>query len=193
VPKPAGGRYGIPDRQGFGAHPLTPFANMRAISRWDERIIHHQGVFLGRLPLGRSREVMSEKSTNSDPVVADPAPAPVMVARPKLKTDRKAQDWRRAGIVIAGFFVLATIGFVLAMVTTYPKPAPTTNAMLGGKLSTGKIVSYSGEDKECRQQVFNNETGQMTKPEPCDMQVLDPASSNPVNRLDAISKAFSGR
>jgi hypothetical protein len=118
-----------------------------------------------------------------------------MVARPKPNTDQKAQDWRRARIVIAGFFVFAVIGFVLAMVTTYPNPSPTptTNAMLGGKLSTGKIVSYFGEEKECRQQVFNNETGQMSKSEPCDMQGPDPVSSNPASRLEAISKAFSGR
>jgi len=138
---------------------------------------------------------MSEKSTTSDPAIAGPTPALVMVARPKPKTEQKAQDWRRARIVIAGFLVFAVIGFVLAMVTTYPKPSPTptTNAMLGGKLSTGKIVSYSGEAKECRQQVFDNETGQMSKPEPCDMQGLDPVSVSPASRLDAISKAFSGR
>jgi hypothetical protein len=122
---------------------------------------------------------------------------PVTVAKPRPKADSKAQDWQRAGIVIAGFLVLAAIGFVLAMVPTYPSPSPTTNEVLGGKLNTGKVISYTGPNKECRQQAFDNETGQMTKPSPCDLSTLDsnaaPASANPSSRLDAISKAFSGR
>jgi hypothetical protein len=83
------------------------------------------------------------------------------------------------------------------MVPTYPSLSPPANEMLGGKLNTGKVISYAGPDRECRQQAFNNETGQMTKPSPCDLSTLDsnaaPASSNPISRLDAISKAFSGR
>lgn len=138
---------------------------------------------------------MSESFSTDQTPIAVVAPTPVIVGKPRLKADSKAQDWHRARIVIAGFLVLAAIGFVLAMATTYPNPspAPTTNAMLGGKPSTGKIVSYSGEDKECRQQVFDNVTGQMSKPEPCDMQLPVPASSSSASRLDSISKAFSGR
>jgi hypothetical protein len=69
--------------------------------------------------------------------------------------------------------------------------------MLGGRLNTGKITSYSGPNKECRQQLFDNETGQITKPSPCDLDMLGDnspaASANPGNRLESISKAFSGR
>jgi hypothetical protein len=141
---------------------------------------------------------MSENSSTGDSPIAALAPTPVTVAKPTPKADSKSQDWQRARIVIAGLLVLAAIGFVLAMVPTYPSPSSTTNEMLGGKLNTGKVISYTGPDRECRQQqAFDNETGQMTKPSPCDLITLDssaaPASSNPSSRLDAISKAFSGR
>ena len=83
---------------------------------------------------------MSEKSTPGDPIMADAAPEPLEVAKPSLKANTKAQDWRRARIVIAGFVVLAVVGGALAMVTTYAKLSPpATNAMLGGKLNNGKI------------------------------------------------------
>jgi hypothetical protein len=140
---------------------------------------------------------MSENSSTDDTPIAALAPMPVTIARPRPKADSKAQDWRRARIVIAGFLVLAAMGFVLAMVPTYPSPSPTTNEVLGGKLNNGKVISYTGPDRECRQQVFDNKTGQMTKPSPCDLSTLDSnataAFSNPSSRLDAISKAFSGR
>jgi hypothetical protein len=140
---------------------------------------------------------MNETSATGDPVIADAATALATVVKPRPKADLKAQDWRRARIVIAGFVILAVVGFVLAMVTTYPKPSPTTNAILGGKLNAGKVVSYIGPDKECREQVFDNSTGKMTKPSPCDLSALDrnaaSASSNSDGRLDAMRKAFSGR
>ena len=140
---------------------------------------------------------MSENSSTEDTPIAALAPTPVTLAKATPKAGLKTQDWRRARIVIAGFLALAAIGFVLAMVPTYRSPSPTTNEMLGGKLNTGKVVSYTGPDRECRQQAFDNETGQMTKPSPCDFGTLDsnaaPAFSNPSSRLAAISKAFSGR
>ena len=141
---------------------------------------------------------MSENSSTVDIPKAAPLPTPIGAVRPKLKTDSKVQDWHRARIVIAGFAILAFVGFVLAMVTTYPRPSPpATNAMLAGKLNTGKIMSYVGPNKECRQQVFDNVTGQMTKPAPCEMSVLDsnggPDTGSGGGRLDSISKAFSGK
>jgi hypothetical protein len=140
---------------------------------------------------------MSEDSSANEFPIAVPAPTPVMVAKPRLTAGANAQDWRRTRIVIAGFLALAAIGFVLTMVPTYWNHSPTANDMLGSKLNAGKIISYTGPERECRQQIFDNETGRMTKPLPCDMNTLDdnfaPASANPSNRLEAISKAFSGR
>jgi hypothetical protein len=94
--------------------------------------------------------------------------------------------------------IFALVGGMLAMVITYPQPSsPVTNAMLGGKLNTGKIMGYVGPDKECREQVFDNATGQMTKSAPCDFSTFDSnATSGSVNttgRFDSIRKAFSGR
>jgi hypothetical protein len=67
--------------------------------------------------------------------------------------------------------------------------------LLGGKLTTGKIMNYVGPDKECRQQVFDNATRQMTKPTPCDLSALDSNgdSAHKGRRLDSFSKAFLGR
>jgi hypothetical protein len=141
---------------------------------------------------------MSENSITADPAIADHAAAlSTTVARPKPKIGRKAQDRRRARIVIAGVLVLVALGLLLAMATHYPMSPHATNAMSGGESHTGKVVSYFGKDKECRQQVFDNETGRVMKSEPCDWSVLDSdgasAVSSPRNRLDAISKTFSGR
>jgi hypothetical protein len=138
---------------------------------------------------------MSESLSKTDSPTATPVPRPGTAAKPRLKAD--VQDWRRAQIVVAGFAILAVVAFVLAMVATYPKSSPVTNAMLGGKLNTGKIRSFVGPDKECREQVFDNASGHMTKPAPCDLDTLDnDAASNSVNtigRLESISKAFSRR
>ncbi len=141
---------------------------------------------------------MTENPSRADIPIANPVPTPVVVIGPGLKANSKIQDWHRARIVIAGFMIFAVVGGMLAMVTTYPQPSnPATNAMFGGKSNIGKIVSYVGPDKECRQQVFDNVTGQMTKPAPCDMSALDSdVTSNSLNttdRLESISKAFSGR
>jgi hypothetical protein len=159
-----------------------------------KRIIHYQGAYLRHLLLLGSRPAMSEKSSTGDPAIADPALA-ATVARPRPKADQKAQDWHRARVVIAGFFVLAAIAFLLAMATNYPTSPPTTSAMLGSEPRTGKIISYYGENKECREQAFDNKTGQMTKPEPCGLRALNSdgalVPSDSSDRLDAIRKAFS--
>jgi hypothetical protein len=141
---------------------------------------------------------MTENPSKADIPIANPVPPPVAAIKPRLKANSKGQDWHRARIVIAGFVTFAVVGGVLTLVTTYPQPSPpATNAMLGGKLSVGKIMSYVGPDKECRQQVFDNVTGQMTKPAPCGMSEFGgsdaPDSANGSRRLDSFSKTFSGR
>jgi hypothetical protein len=140
---------------------------------------------------------MSENSSTADNPKAAPLPTPVGAVRPKLKADSKVQDWHRARIVIAGFAVLAVVGFAMAVVTTYPKPSPATNAMLGGKLNAGKVISYTSPENECREQVFDNATGQMTKPAPCNLKALDSNDGSDTakggRRLDSFSKTFSGR
>jgi hypothetical protein len=162
-----------------------------------EGIVHCKGVQLGTSIYGLP-VTMTENPSKADTPIANPVPPPVPAIKPRLKANSKAQDWRRARIVIAGFAIFAVVGGVLAMVTTYPQASPpATNAMLGGKLNAGRIMSYVGPDKECRQQVFDNVTGEMTKPAPCDMSALEgnggPDTANGGRRLDSFSKTFSGR
>jgi hypothetical protein len=138
---------------------------------------------------------MSEKSTTVDAVIAAPARAArPAVTEPRAKPKSKMQDWHRARIVIIGVFALAAVASLLAMVIKQPEAPHAANA--GGELSAGKVVSYSAEGKECRQQAFDNETGRLRKSEPCDLDMLDgnsgSASSSPRTRLEGISKAFSG-
>ncbi len=162
-----------------------------------EGIVHSEGVQSGSsihgLPL-----TMTENPSTADIPISSPMPPPVAAIKPRLKANSKVQDWHRARIVIAGFVIFAIVGGLLAMVTTYPQASPpATNAMLGGKLNVGKIMSYVGPDKECRQQVFDNVTGEMTKPAPCDMSALEsnggPDTANGGRRLDSFSKTFLGR
>jgi hypothetical protein len=141
---------------------------------------------------------MSESLSKADIPTASLVPQPVTAGNPRLKANAKVQDRHRARIVIAGFMIFAVVGGVLAMVTTYPRPSnPATNAMLGGKLNVGKIMSYVGPDKECREQVFDNATGQMTKPAPCNLNTLDSNDESDAarggRRLDSFSRTFSGR
>jgi hypothetical protein len=141
---------------------------------------------------------MNESLSKADIPTASPVPQPVTAANPRLKASAKVQDRHRARIVIVGFVIFAVVGGVLAMVTTYPRPSPpATNAMLGGKLNTGKIMGYVGPDKECREQIFDNATGQMTKPMPCNLSTLDSNDGSDAarggRRLDSFSKTFSGR
>jgi hypothetical protein len=141
---------------------------------------------------------MTENPAKADIPIVNPVPPTVAAITPRLEAKSKVQDWHRARIVIVGFVIFAVVGGALTMVTTYPQPSrPSTNAMLGGKLNVGKIMSYVGPDKECRQQIFDNATGQMTKPAPCDMSALEsnggPDTTNGGRRLDSFSKTFSGR
>jgi hypothetical protein len=160
-------------------------------------IVHYEGVQLGTSIYGLP-VTMTETPPKADIPIADQVPPPIAANEPRLKAKSKVQDWHRARIVMAGFVIFAIVGGVLTMVTTYPQPSPlATNAMLGGKVNVGKIMSYVGPDKECREQVFDNMTGQMTKPAPCDMSALEdnggPDTAKGGRRLDSFSKTFSGR
>jgi hypothetical protein len=135
---------------------------------------------------------MSGKST-----IGRRARARVIVAGPRPKTDEKARDWYRALIVSAGFFVLATLGFLLSRATDYPTPSHTTNGELDAELFTGTITSYPDDKRECRERFFDNKSGKMTQPEPCGLRALNlraldgNGAPTPSNSIDAIRKSFS--
>jgi hypothetical protein len=137
---------------------------------------------------------MSDKSTIGRRLVANPARARVIVARPRPRPDQKADDRYRALIVIAGFFVLATLVFLLVMAADYPTPSHTTKAELDAELYTGTIISYPDDQRECHEQFFDNKTGKMTQPERCGLRARSgKGAPAPSNSMDAIKKSFSNR
>jgi|ERR1700722_2785833 hypothetical protein len=140
---------------------------------------------------------MSDKPIIGRRPGAIPVRVPVIVADPRLKADQKAQDRNRAQVTIAGFFVLATLGFFLARTTSYLAPAQTINAELNDELFTGTIRTNPDDKRECREQFFDNRSGKMTQPEPCGLRALNLRALNgngaqaPSNSIDAIRKSFS--
>jgi hypothetical protein len=120
--------------------------------------------------------------------------ARVIVADPRLKADQKAHDRYRALVTIAGFFVLASLGFFLARTTNYLTLSQTMNAELDDELFTGTIRTNPDDKRECREQFFDNRSGKMTMPEPCGLRAFNgKGAKTPLNSLAAISKAFSNQ
>ena len=134
---------------------------------------------------------MSDKSIIGRRPGATPARARVIVADPRLKADQKAHARYRAMVTIAGFFVLATLGIVLARTTNYTKPSQTMNAELDDELFTGTIRTNPDDKRGCREQFFDNRSGKMTMPEPCGLRALNgKGAPTPSNSFDAIRKSF---
>jgi len=137
---------------------------------------------------------MNQKSSTAN----DPATAQgTTVARPRRRANQKAQERRRA-VMIAGIFLGAAIIALLAVSTQYPTSSHATDVISNSNSRTAIVTSSSIDDKNCRQQVFDNQTGRMTRSEqPCDTNAFDNngvmAPSGSIHRLDAISKSFSGR
>jgi hypothetical protein len=118
-------------------------------------------------------------------------------AQTTRRTIRAAQERRRALWLSCGMLVMA--GLATAMVfARAPNTPQTTGSIPGSELRTARIITTT-DDGCSQQQVFDNQTGRMTKvSQPCDAVVYDrngvPISSTPApNRFDAISKAFSGQ
>jgi hypothetical protein len=120
--------------------------------------------------------------------------ARVIVVDPRLKADQKAHDRYRALVTIAGFFILATLGFFLARTTNYLTLSQTINAEFDDELFTGTIRTNPDDKTECREQFFDNRSGKMTMPEPCGLRAFNgKGAKTPSNSLAAIRKAFSNQ
>jgi hypothetical protein len=132
---------------------------------------------------------MGGKSTIGRPLTACPARARV-IAGPRPNT-----EWYTALFIAAGFFVLATLGFLSARAFGDPTASYTANAESSAELYTGTVISYPDSKRECREQLFDNKTGKMTKSEPCGLRALSgtgaPAPSSSIGL--AIKKTFSNR
>jgi hypothetical protein len=129
------------------------------------------------------------KSTIGRPLVANQGRARV-VAGPRPRT-----EWYSALFIGAGFLVLGTLGFVSAKALGGPTPSRTANAELSAELYTGTVISNPDYKSECRERLFDNKTGKMTRPEPCGWRALNgngaPVRSNSIGL--AIKKSFSNR
>jgi hypothetical protein len=137
---------------------------------------------------------MSDKSIVVRRPGAHPVQARAIVADPRLKADQKARDRHHALVTIAGFFVLATLGFLLARMTNHLTPSQTLNSESEDELFTGTIRTNPDDKRECREQFFDNRSGKMTMPEPCGLQALNGKSAaTPSNSINAIRKAFLSR
>src|SRR5580704_13612493 len=130
---------------------------------------------------------MSSKSTIGRPLATNPGRGRA-IARPRPKN-----EWYSALFITAGFFVLGTLGILSARALGGPTTSRTANAELGGELYTGTVISNPDYKSECRERLFDNKTGKMTKSEPCGLRALNgngaPARSNSIGL--AIKKSFS--
>jgi hypothetical protein len=136
---------------------------------------------------------MSENSATAN---AGPLTNQEVAVRPRSKAKQKAKDRQRAFVVVAGFVLMAAVGALLAI--SNRMSSHTTEVISNNILRTAKVTSSSIDDKNCREQVFDNQTGRMTRLEqPCDANAFDSngvtAPLGTIHRLDAISKSFSGR
>ena len=130
---------------------------------------------------------MSSKSTIGRPLVANPG-RPRVVTGPRPRT-----EWYSALFIGAGFLVLGTLGFVSAKALGGPTPSRTANAELSAELYTGTVISNPDYKSECRERLFDNKTGRMTKSEPCGWRALNGNSASARSIGLAIKKSFSNR
>jgi hypothetical protein len=141
-------------------------------------------------------------SANRGAPVASSGPSQVPPAPPRPRaTARKAPERRRGPIIGGGILLIAALGAVVALATGHPASVrsvdstQTAGATPDNDLRAAKITSDLGE-KGCSQQVFDNQTGRMTRSQqPCETTAYDsngvPIPRGTIHRLEAISKGFS--
>jgi hypothetical protein len=117
------------------------------------------------------------------------------------QTAQKTQERRRGLIVSCGLLLVVALGAVVAITAGSPtavhssKHPQLSTASPDSDLRTAKITNAS-DGKECWQQVFDNQTGRMTRSQqPCEATAYDsngaPIPLGTIHRLDAISKSFT--
>jgi hypothetical protein len=99
--------------------------------------------------------------------------------------------------------LLTSLTAAVTVTIEYPMSGHSSNApqtamaMPGSDARTAKITRDS-DGQGCWQQIFDNQTGRMTRSQqPCEATAYDssgtPVPLGTVHRLEAISKSFSGR
>jgi hypothetical protein len=129
------------------------------------------------------------------------APPAATPAQPRSAT-QNSQERRRAAVIVCVMLLAAalTAGTVIALQSLISahmtRSLQTATAMPDGDRTAKITRDVNG--KECSQEIFDNQTGRMTKSQqPCGATALDsngmPVPLGTIHRLDAISKSFSGR
>jgi hypothetical protein len=130
--------------------------------------------------------------------------SPIARSAPARAQSQRTQERRRALIVSCGILFVVGLGFVLVTATEFPMPAhPTKSSQTASEapdnnLGSAKVTIESADGKGCRQQVFDNQTGRMTRSQqPCETTAYDNNGAQlplgTMHRLDAISKSFLGK
>jgi hypothetical protein len=119
-------------------------------------------------------------------------------------TAQRTQERRRALILGCAILLPATLYLLAVIATKSPIPMSVPSSQLPQTAiethdfeQTARITNAS-DANGCFQQQFDNKTGRMTRlQEPCETVVRDaygvPMPAGTIHRMDAISKAFSGR
>lgn len=138
-------------------------------------------------------------SAGSNGPIAPSAPPQAMPTRSRSAIQRTQE--RRRALIISGILLLAALTAVVVIVAETPMSVhsltspQTAMAMPNNNLRTAKITNDS-DGKGCWQQIFDNQTGRMTRSQPCEATTYDgngvPIPLGTIRRLNAISKSFSG-
>jgi hypothetical protein len=144
---------------------------------------------------------MGETSDGSNRPIVLSGPPEATPVRPRSGPAR-SQERRRSLIISCGILLLATATAVMVIAVKSPmsvlalNSSRTATEMPENGTHTAKITTESG-GKGCSQQTFDNQTGHMTRSQqPCEATAYDsngvPIPLGTIQRLDAISKSFSG-
>jgi hypothetical protein len=123
------------------------------------------------------------------------------VAAPARSATQRKQERRRALIISCGMLLLATLTAVVVVTVEHPisvhsNSPQTAMAMPDSDVRTAKITRGSEDGRGCWQQIFDNQSGRMTRSQqPCEATAYDshgPVPPGMIHRLEAISKSFSG-
>jgi hypothetical protein len=130
-----------------------------------------------------------------------PSAPPAATPAPPRSASHRTQERRRALIISCGMLLVAalTAGVVIAIespMSVHSSNSPqVATATPDGDVRTAKITKDL-DGKGCWQQIFDNQTGRMTRSQQaCEATTYDskgtPVPIGTIHRLDAISKSFS--
>jgi hypothetical protein len=126
------------------------------------------------------------------------APAPFRPAAQRTQERRRALILGCAILLPATLYLLAVIATKSPILMSVPSSQLPQTAIETHDFEQTARITNASDANGCFQQQFDNKTGRMTRlQEPCETVVRDaygvPMPVGTIHRMDAISKAFSGR